>query len=287
MNVTLIFGLDQYQQVWDAYLDGLEQRAKAGGSFDGLASVASFFVSRVDTACDKLFDEKVNSGSDAEKALAKSLLGTVAIANAKLAYQMYEAAIATPRWKALAAKGANPQRLLWASTGTKDKRYSDTMYLDELIGPDTVNTVPPATLDAFRDHGKPAATLQTGVDEARARIAKLPELGVDLGRVCRGPARGRREVVLGVDEHADVGDRRAPRRHRRAPVGAADDGAGRRRPARRSTPRSPSLARPSSPSGCGTRTRPRSRPIPRTKSPFAAASGGCARRRTCARRPPS
>lgn len=186
VNVTLIFGLDQYREVWEAYVEGLEDRLSRGESVSELASVASFFVSRVDTACDKLLDEKAQLATNGDRSRAEKLRGKIAIANAKLAYDMYERAIATERWKGLAARGARPQRLLWASTGTKDKRYSDTMYVDGLIGPDTVNTVPPATLDAFVDHGKPAATLKHDVDAARADVAALAELGIDLARVCRG-----------------------------------------------------------------------------------------------------
>jgi transaldolase/glucose-6-phosphate isomerase len=184
VNITLIFSLAQYEEVVDAYLGGLEDRIAAGGSLDGLASVASFFVSRVDSSCDKLLGEKVKAGG-ADGARAEALLGKIAIANAKLAYEIYERTIAGARWKALAAKGAKPQRLLWASTGTKDPRYPDTMYIDQLIGPDTVNTVPPATLAAFIDHGKPAATLKTAFDEAHRQTGELAALGIDLGKVCR------------------------------------------------------------------------------------------------------
>ena len=186
VNVTLIFSLDQYRDVFDAYIDGIEQRLATGGSLEGIASVASFFVSRVDSVCDKQLEDKIKSGSADEKARAQALMGTIAIANAKLAYEIYAQVLASPRWKALAAKGARPQRLLWASTGTKDPRYSDVMYLNGLIGADTVNTVPPATLAAFLDHGTPAPTLGAGLEEARAQIADLAKLGIDLGRVCRG-----------------------------------------------------------------------------------------------------
>ncbi len=186
VNVTLIFGLDQYQDVFDAYIAGVEQRVAAGGSLDGLASVASFFVSRVDSVCDKQLDEKIKSGDAATSARAEGLLGKIAIANAKLAYALYGEITASPRWKALEARGARPQRLLWASTGTKDPRYPDTLYLDGLIGGPTVNTVPPATLAAYLDHGRPALTLGANLDQARAQIAELAELGIDLNRICRG-----------------------------------------------------------------------------------------------------
>jgi transaldolase/glucose-6-phosphate isomerase len=185
VNVTLIFSLRQYETVIEAYVAGLEDRVATGGKLDNLTSVASFFVSRVDAACDKLLGEKTKSGG-AEALRAEGLLGKVAIANAKLAYEIYGKLVASPRWKALVARGASPQRLLWASTGTKDPRYADTMYVDALIGPDTVDTVPPATLAAFIDHGTPTASLLTDLEGARATIAELKVLGVDLGRVCDG-----------------------------------------------------------------------------------------------------
>ncbi|HXN56859.1 MAG TPA: transaldolase, partial [Myxococcales bacterium] len=177
VNITLIFSTKVYGQVIEAYLSGLEARAAKGLPIDGLHSVASFFVSRVDTAVDKLLEK---NGS----AQAKSLLGKIAVANAKEAYQVYLASVATPRWKALEAKGANRQRPLWASTGTKNKAYPDTLYVDTLIGPETVNTLPLATLKAFNDHGKVARTLDQGVDEARAQLALLSKAGVDLEKVC-------------------------------------------------------------------------------------------------------
>jgi transaldolase/glucose-6-phosphate isomerase len=184
VNITLIFSLQQYQEVVEAYLAGLEDRKAKGGSFEGMASVASFFVSRVDTACDKLLDEKA-AQVPAQAARAQALRGKIAIANAKLAYEIYEKTVGSARWKALAAAGARPQRLLWASTGTKDPRYSDTYYLDALMGRDTINTVPPATLDAFLDHGDTTPRLGGGADEARQQIAELESLGIDLARVCR------------------------------------------------------------------------------------------------------
>lgn len=185
VNVTLIFSLLQYEEVIEAYLSGLEDRLSAGGKLAGLASVASFFVSRVDSACDKLLAAKAEE-TPALAQRARALMGKVAIANAKVAYEIYQGIVNGARWKALAAKGAVPQRLLWASTGTKDARYPDTLYVDALIGPDTVNTVPPATLASFMDHGTPAPTLADGIDEAHAALAELAELGVDLSRVCHG-----------------------------------------------------------------------------------------------------
>jgi transaldolase len=177
VNITLIFSTKVYGQVIEAYLAGLEARVAKGLPIDGVHSVASFFVSRVDTAVDKLLEK---NGS----AQAKSLLGKIANANAKEAYQVYLASVATPRWKALESKGANRQRPLWASTGTKNKAYSDTLYVDSLIGPETVNTLPLATLKAFNDHGKVARTLDQGVEEARAQLALLSKLGIDLEKVC-------------------------------------------------------------------------------------------------------
>jgi transaldolase/glucose-6-phosphate isomerase len=190
VNVTLIFSLLQYEEVIEAYVSGLEDRVSAGGKLAGQTSVASFFVSRVDSACDKLLAQKADEAGkagDADTAeRARALQGKIAIANAKMAYEIYEGIVAGARWKALAAKGASPQRLLWASTGTKDPKYPDTMYLDGLIGADTVNTVPPATLTAFMDHGTVAPTLAAGYGAAHAAVAELAELGVDLSRVCHG-----------------------------------------------------------------------------------------------------
>jgi transaldolase len=184
VNVTLIFSLAQYQAVSDAYLAGLGDRVANGGSLDGLASVASFFVSRVDAACDKLLIERQRTGSADEIELGSKLLGKIAIANAKLAYEIYQQTIAGTRWKPLAAKGAKPQRLLWASTGTKDPRYPDTLYVDALIGADTVNTVPPATLTAFMSHGKPALNLTRDLEEAHRQIEAFAALELDLEGVC-------------------------------------------------------------------------------------------------------
>ncbi|GAB4119799.1 MAG: hypothetical protein Fur005_45240 [Roseiflexaceae bacterium] len=173
VNVTLIFSLAQYEAVVEAYLDGLERLAAAGGDLSKVASVASFFVSRVDTAVDKQLDT-LGRGD---------LAGKTAIANAKVAYERFKQLFSGARWEALAAKGAAVQRPLWASTGTKDPRFSDTLYVDTLIGPHTVNTVPPATLDAFRDHGTVASTVEEGVAEAHAHLAAIAALGIDLTAV--------------------------------------------------------------------------------------------------------
>ncbi|MDE0879916.1 MAG: transaldolase, partial [Sphingomonas bacterium] len=152
VNVTLLFSIEAYKQVAMAYVEGLEKRAARGEAIDRIASVASFFVSRIDSKIDDRITELKKQSADEADALA-ALEGKVAIANAKMAYDWYRDFVASDRWQALAAKGAMPQRLLWASTGTKNADYSDVLYIDTLIGPDTVNTMPPKTMDAFRDHG--------------------------------------------------------------------------------------------------------------------------------------
>jgi transaldolase / glucose-6-phosphate isomerase len=184
VNITLLFAVPVYEQVADAYLSGLEDYAASGGDISRVASVASFFVSRIDTVVDARLEELAKLAPTAERrSLARGLEGKVAIANAKLAYEHYKATVASDRWKALAERGAHVQRLLWASTGTKNPRYADLLYVEELIGPDTVNTVPPATFDAFREHGRPRASLEEGVDAAHDTLATLAELGVSLGEV--------------------------------------------------------------------------------------------------------
>ncbi len=174
VNITLIFSVKVYAQVIEAYLGGLEERVAKGLAISQIHSVASFFVSRVDSAVDKLLEAKGN----------KELQGKIANANAKEAYQLFLQTLSSPRWKALEAKGATRQRPLWASTGTKNKAYSDVLYVEPLIGRDTVNTLPLATLQAFNDHGKVAETVTQGVPEARAQLRKLGELGIDLEQVC-------------------------------------------------------------------------------------------------------
>ena len=182
VNVTLLFAQDAYQRVAEAYVMGLEERVRQGQPVDRVASVASFFVSRIDTMIDKQIDTRVKDGDKDADAL-RALRGKVAIANAKAAYAWYQDFVKSDRWQALAAKGAQPQRLLWASTGVKDPAYPDTLYIDTLIGPDTVNTMPPKTMDAFRDHGKVAETLTQDVDEARRVLAEAERLGLDLSGV--------------------------------------------------------------------------------------------------------
>jgi transaldolase / glucose-6-phosphate isomerase len=179
VNITLLFAVPVYEQVAEAYLSGLEALLGAGGDVSRIASVASFFVSRIDTAVDALLAERSAELGDAGRALQ----GKVAIANAKLAYQRYGEIFAGERWEALEARGAHTQRLLWASTGTKNPAYSDVYYVEALIGPETVDTVPPATFDAFRDHGHAEPTLAQGLDEALATLDRLAELGISLGEV--------------------------------------------------------------------------------------------------------
>jgi transaldolase len=176
VNVTLIFSLDRYRGVMDAYLSGLEKRLADGGSIDGLASVASFFVSRVDTEIDKRLDKL---GAD------PSLKGKAGIANAQLAYQAYEEVFSSDRWRALEAQGAVPQRPLWASTGVKNPEYSDTMYISELIAPGTVNTMPEKTMKAYADHGAPGTPVQKSYDEAAGVMKAVADAGVDLDDVFR------------------------------------------------------------------------------------------------------
>ncbi len=186
VNVTMIFAQENYEAVADAYIKGLEQRVAAGGAIDGIASVASVFVSRIDSTIDSQIELRARRTEDAqEKEHLTDLLGKAAIANAKLIYQSYQTIFGDARFAALKAKGAAAQRPLWASTGTKNPQYSDVLYVDTLIGPDTVNTVPPATYTAFRDHGKAALTLESGLDEGKAALAAIAELGIDLKAVCQ------------------------------------------------------------------------------------------------------
>src|SRR5437773_909070 len=179
INITLLFSQKVYVQVAEAYLSGLEKHVAGGGDPSHVASVASFFVSRIDSAVDKELDEKIARANDpTEKERLTALKGKVAIANAKLAYQDYKRLFSGARWDRLAAKGARPQRLLWASTGTKNKDYSDVLYVEELIGPNTINTMPPATLDAFRDHGTPRDSLEENIGDARHVLAELAKSGI-------------------------------------------------------------------------------------------------------------
>jgi len=184
VNVTLIFSLDVYRRVIESYLDGLEMRLAAGQPLKHVASVASFFVSRIDTVVDRLLQARLDNTADPEQQRElRSLLGKAAVASAKLAYQVYKEAFSQPRFKALEARGARTQRPLWASTSTKNPQYDDILYVQPLIGPDTVNTMPGVTLNAFRDHGIAALTLEKDVDQARQLMEKLAALGVDMEKV--------------------------------------------------------------------------------------------------------
>jgi transaldolase len=180
VNITLLFAIDAHDQVIDAYMSGLEDRVKSGKTIDSIASVASFFVSRVDTEADKrLATLKAKAPADRQAAIAE-LEGKAAIANAKLAYRLFQERFASDRWKALAGKGGRVQRPLWASTSTKNPAYRDVMYIETLIGPDTVNTMPPQTIDAFRDHGVVARTVDTDLGAAEQTMRDLAAAGVSM-----------------------------------------------------------------------------------------------------------
>jgi transaldolase/glucose-6-phosphate isomerase len=184
INITLLFSQQVYEQVAEAYIAGLEQYAAKGGDLSKVASVASFFISRIDTLIDSIVSEKLKNTTDsAQQAMLKSILGKVAIANGKLTYESYQKIFSGPRWEALAKKGAQTQRVLWASTSTKNPNYRDVLYVEELIGKDTVNTIPPATLDAFREHGKVRESLSEGVDAARQSMATLAKVGISMKEV--------------------------------------------------------------------------------------------------------
>jgi transaldolase len=182
VNVTLLFGLPRYEKVAEAYIAGLEERLAKGHSLTRVASVASFFLSRIDVLVDPTFERMMDSGGPQASA-AKDLHGEVAIASAKQAYVIYKRVFGTERFRALIVKGARPQRVLWASTSTKNPDYSDVKYVEPLIGPDTVNTLPPETLEAYRDHGNPASRLEEDVDHAAAVLQRLPELHIDINQV--------------------------------------------------------------------------------------------------------
>lgn len=187
VNVTLLFSVDSYVNTAWGYIRGLEKRAAEGKDISNIASVASFFLSRIDSNIDDRIDAKLAAGVDTleTEVKLKAVKGKVAIANAKIAYQKYKEIYSSDRWQALAAKGAKVQRLLWASTGTKNPEYSDVMYVDELVGPDTVNTLPPATIEACADHCHPASRIETGVDSAYHLIENLkdPDINIDLNAV--------------------------------------------------------------------------------------------------------
>lgn len=176
VNITLMFTLNQYERVAEAYISGLERRLAAGYSIHNITSVASFFVSRVDSKVDKLL-EKIQTPE------AKALKGKIGIANAKLAYQLFKERFNSLRWEHLAERGGRIQRVLYGSTGTKNPEYSDVMYVENLIGADTINTIPRETLNAFLDHGKATFTLEKDLDEARLQLDQLAKLGIDLEQV--------------------------------------------------------------------------------------------------------
>jgi transaldolase len=183
VNITLLFAIEAHERVIEAYLAGLEDRVKAHLPIDGLASVASFFVSRVDTEIDKRLDALIAKAPQLEKERLQTLKGRAAIANAKLAYRLFRQKFAGPRWEALAKLGARVQRPLWASTSTKNPAYRDVMYVEELIGPDTVDTMPPATIDAFEDHGVVAKTVDKKVPAAEAVLKEIEAVGISIREV--------------------------------------------------------------------------------------------------------
>jgi len=194
VNVTLLFSVSRYKEIAQAYIKGLEKRLAGGDDINKVASVASFFVSRVDTEVDK---QLVALGSEA----AMALKGKIAIANAKVAYGHFANLFGSEQFSTLRKNGARAQRLLWASTGTKDPDYSDVMYIEELIGPDTVNTVPPKTMDAFRDHGTASATLTQGLPEAHKQLSALNDLGISLDAITKDLE------IAGIKSFADAFDR--------------------------------------------------------------------------------
>jgi transaldolase len=183
VNITLLFAIEAHERVIEAYMAGLEDRLKARKPIDGLASVASFFVSRVDTEIDKRLDALIAKASPAEKERLQMLKGRAAIANAKLAYRLFRQKFAGPRWEALAKQGARVQRPLWASTSTKNPAYRDVMYVEELIGPDTVDTMPPATIEAFEDHGVVARTVDKKISAAEGLLKEIEAVGISMREV--------------------------------------------------------------------------------------------------------
>jgi len=184
VNVTLLFAQEVYERVAEAHIAGLEDLAKRGGDLKKIGGVASFFISRIDSLVDSMINDKLKTATDAQpQALLKSLLGKVAIANGKLTYLRYQRIFSGPRWQALAAHGAQTQRVLWASTSTKNPAYRDVMYVEELIGPDTVNTMPPATIDAFRDHGRLRNSLTEDVAGAQNVMDNLARTGISIKEV--------------------------------------------------------------------------------------------------------
>ncbi len=185
VNATLLFSVDRYIEVAEAYIRGIRKRYEMGAEVRRITSVASFFVSRVDTAVDKALTERLSSANSWERTKLESLLGQVAIANAKVAYRQYQKLFSDARFGELHQAGAQKQRLLWASTGSKNPNYSDILYVQSLIGPETVNTVPPATYEAFKDHGKAESTLLQGIDYAEDILSQVEEFGIDLDAITK------------------------------------------------------------------------------------------------------
>jgi transaldolase / glucose-6-phosphate isomerase len=186
INITLLFSQKVYEQVAEAYIEALEELASGQSDVGRIGSVASFFVSRIDTSIDGILEPRLAAAASAEeKTRLQSIPGQVAIANAKLTYQKFKEIFSGKRWQALAAKGAHVQRLLWASTSTKNPKYRDVIYVEELIGRDTVNTIPPATMDAFRDHGRPRASLEENLDEARTVMHNLAQAGISMDEITK------------------------------------------------------------------------------------------------------
>jgi transaldolase len=183
VNITLLFAIEAHERVIEAYLGGLEDRVKARKPIDGLASVASFFVSRVDSEIDKRLDALIVKATQQERERLQLLKGRAAIANAKLAYRLFTQKFSGPRWEALSKQGARVQRPLWASTSTKNPAYRDVMYVEELIGPDTVDTMPPATIDAFRDHGVVAKSVDKKVAAADGLLKEIEAVGIPMREV--------------------------------------------------------------------------------------------------------
>ena len=183
INVTLLFAQEVYEKVAEAYIAGLENLQKQRGDLKKMAGVANFFISRIDTMVDSMIDEKLKNANAQDETTLKNLKGKVAIANGKLTYQRYLKIFSGPRWESLAAKGAQTQRVLWASTSTKNPAYRDVMYVEELIGPDTVDTMPPATIDAFRDHGKLRNSLTEDIAGAQKVMADLERAGISIKEV--------------------------------------------------------------------------------------------------------
>ena len=183
VNVTLLFSVDAYARIIEAYLTGLEERMKAGGDLRRVSSVASFFISRVDAEVDARLDARIKDADGASRSRLGALKGRAAVANAKVAYALFQQHFAGPRWEKLRARSARVQRPLWASTSTKNPTYRDVMYIEQLIGPDTVNTIPPGTITAFQDHGEVLRTVDKGVDEARELLQALASEGIPMQQV--------------------------------------------------------------------------------------------------------